>query len=103
MDRQLQKVTDPSGLEITKGTKVTDDEFEGYVVNISDADIDYSDEAQRAVMYCPKITVNVTQDKEGTVFARLSRETYDTHWNEEGELDFGKMMVYICDDLEVVE
>jgi len=52
-----QKIIDHAERTVAVGVRVRVDGKIGTVRGISDYDVDYSDEAQRAVMFPPKITV----------------------------------------------
>ena len=103
MPTPLEKIIDVNDREITVGSRVRAEEdafWYGNVTAVSETDVDYSDEAQRAVMYNPMVSVK--WDVGVT-------EKFDTEWDE--TLDYGptdaynnnQPMIFRCIGLEVVD
>lgn len=101
MDNPLETITDSNGKPITVGTRVDCgvDEFSvdlfstGTVTKVISGDVDYSDEAQRAVYYPPKVEV---------LFDDGETDAFSARWDNEGE-GYGYAMNHICEDLEVID
>lgn len=87
------------GTQVLAGDPKTDDDiliYTGKVTKITDPDVDYDDELQRAVMYPPKITVFFG---DGTDDEFTTHDNTSTRWADYP--DGPRTYIFICDDLEV--
>lgn len=100
MDNPLETITDSKGKPITVGTRVDcgmvlmgAGDTRGKVISITQGDVDYSDEAERAIYYPPNIEV---------LFDDGDTDFFYAHWDNKGE-GYGNAMNHVCQDLDVIE
>lgn len=104
--RDDQKVTDWDGNELEVGTRAiygspppgAEAEYAVTVVSISDYDVDYSDELERAECYPPRVKVRFDDGEIDTV---VTHESTKITWNDYP--DGPAVVVFAADDLEVVK
>jgi hypothetical protein len=100
MDNPIEIILDVKDRKIEVGTEVVIPvelagvATYGKVVKIVQSSVDYSDEAERAVLYNPSIEV---------LFRNGETDTFPAYWNGVGERQFGKEMTFICEELDVID